>query len=144
MKKLTVTIFIALSAYLYLDGGCTFNCINKTSFSEIQWAKYEKDIAGNSDRLNMIPDIICNKLKKGMNKDEVITILGKPDSENWSSYYPYLGWSNGKYQGESSDGTGLFIKFNENNKLQDIFSPYWLGTKSYYSSPFGFLKCINI
>jgi hypothetical protein len=91
----------------------------------------------------MIPDLICNKLRRGIKKDEVISMLGKPDQANWSNDHPNLRWESGQYPG-SSVATEIIIKFDNNNKLQDLYSHYWWGSMSYYSAPLGFLKCIKI
>lgn len=143
MKISIFIIFLFLiSVFFYLDSGCTFNCIEKIKFGKKQWHENVTNKSGYSSRLNMTPDLVCNKLKKDMSKKEIINLLGEPQSKRWSDVYPYYGWPSGRYPESVSNSTGLFIEFNTENKLIEVFSPYWWGTSSF--SIFGKLKCLNI
>lgn len=72
-----------------------------------------------SFRANMLYDIQYNYLKKGISKDSVLMLLGKPDSISNQNIIYFVGYTlNEKEQKE----TNLFIlNFDNNNKLINEF-----------------------
>jgi hypothetical protein len=93
--------------------GIWFSAVGKTDSEQF---KYDRECA----RGAMYADLKKNHLKPEMSKDDVKTLLGKPESEN-----PYcLSYNLGMCSGFKMDYDSLYICF-ENQRIDKVYnSPY--------------------
>lgn len=97
-------------------------------FSSEVW-KAESDDDPNV-RLRMLHDLLDNVGLIGRRRDEIEALLGLPDSESWSDYYPNPGYHLGLGRIDWLDGprrTGLILVYDEQSICR--------GTSAYYDEP---------
>ena len=104
--------------------------IEQRAFDAGSWQAAEFADDGSSPRLGMVPDLVRRHLHIGTERKTVVDLLGEPEAEQWSESYPYPGWSIGKIP-TPSDGTGLCIQFDAQDRVQAIHFPYWAGSEGF-------------
>ena len=68
-------------------------------------------------RLNMIDDVVKNHISKGLDKEEVIKILGKPTDTPYFREYDLVYWLGEEKSFISIDSSWLVIELNNKNKI---------------------------
>jgi len=70
-----------------------FVSCNNTSFDSEQWKNWKESESAPSLRWDMISDLEERHALKGMNKSQIIELLGKPESKNSKEFIYYLGYA---------------------------------------------------
>lgn len=94
------------------------NPFNNKDFDKTTWAQFDNNYDPDNPRGKMYEDLIENHLSKGMSKEEVINLLGKPDFE--SEEY-FLSYNLGMWSGGRMDYDSLDLKFNRDGKLSEFY-----------------------
>ncbi|MGH4121668.1 MAG: hypothetical protein ACREV6_01825 [Clostridium sp.] len=107
-KSSLVIIIISISAILFLSN-LGLNKYYYSKFTPSKWVRYEKK------RILMVDNLLKNNKLKEKNKEDILTLLGKPTkSEKTSnSIMYYLGSERSLI---SVDSESLFIYFDEKEK----------------------------
>lgn len=121
-KKIFITFGVIFVSILMLIGAfvwCFIGYANMSQpldlrdFDKDVWLKHNHDNDPNNPRAEMTYDLTKNHLKIGMDKKEVLSLLGKPDRRNEKNYLSYyLGM-----QGFLNDPGQLELQFDKNDRL---------------------------
>ncbi len=125
MKKLPKAIAIILgililavgSLYGYLHFVVFDNPFNNKKFNQQTWKQFDNNDDPDNPRGEMYEDLQKHYLKKGMGKNEVITLLGAPDIKHEKNLFSY---NIGMWSGFRIDYDSLDIEFNDKNNLTSI------------------------
>lgn len=74
-----------ITALLFLNVFLT-SC--QTNFNKTNWIKQGNELNNKNSRIKMIDDLFENHLKQGIEKKEIIQLLGNPLSDTISVYLP--------------------------------------------------------
>ena len=108
-------IAILLFSILIITGFSLRGKISGEKFDSEKWKNWENTEEEWSLRWDMMNSLRKNYELKGMTKNEIHKLLGKPDSETKNELSYYLGYShNGINTGR------LTLYFNENNTVIDF------------------------
>ena len=109
-------IYIIFLAAIYFTLSPDHDIFKKDKFDEALWLQ---DIeAGNINNIldcqrgRMAQDVIDNVLSKKLSKNDIIRILGEPNTSNYMQFDYDLGWCS------YIDPNSLRIEFDENNFLK--------------------------
>lgn len=88
--------------------------ITHEEFSSDKWKNWEESEAEWSLRWDMMNSLRNSYELKGMTKDQILELLGEPETNNKTEFSYYLGMAK-----RGIDIGTLTIKFNENGKVMD-------------------------
>lgn len=86
--------------------------ITHVEFSSDKWKNWKESEAEWSLRWDMMNSLRNNYELQGMSKDEIIELLGEPESQTQTEFLYYLGMAK-----KGIDTGTLTIKFNETGKV---------------------------
>ena len=91
--------------YVYLT--LTDNPFNNRKFDRKVWISFHDNFDSDNPRGEMYEDLVATHLRKGITREEVVTLLGTPDIENGKTLLSYnLGmWSGMRIDYDSLDVT---------------------------------------
>ncbi len=69
-----------------------FGCNKSKRFSSAEWKKWRESENIPSKRWLMSKEILKNHRLKGISKDSIIILLGKPDVDGYDKYYYNIGY----------------------------------------------------
>lgn len=118
-KVIAVAIGIAAGAYLFFVGMLILapyltNWANRTEFDSERWKNWKEAETEMSLRWNMVSDLEDKYELKGLTTDEIVELLGEPDSKSRSEWTYYLGMS-----GHGID-TGTLSLTIENGRVKSL------------------------
>jgi hypothetical protein len=85
------TALYILFAAVVMLGPYVANYSNRTEFDSVRWKNWKESENEMSLRWNMIDDLEDDHKLYGMTFDEIITLLGEPDSKSTVEWTYYLG-----------------------------------------------------
>ena len=101
-------------SFIILSYPIWHNPFNDRSFDEETWHAYHNILDPDNPRGNMADDLRKNHLRRGMAKEEVIKLLGEPESEKSSQVFQY---NLGMWSGIRFDYDTLDIYFDSSGRL---------------------------
>ena len=103
-----VAAIFVLAVSLFIFGPSINSYVQEVPFNSDQWkANLENH---NNLKQKMVPDLLSRYTLKGMSKDEIETLLGKPSQTAYFKDYDYVYWL-GPEKGMGVDSEWLGIKF---------------------------------
>ncbi|WP_340203756.1 hypothetical protein [Ascidiimonas sp. W6] len=107
MKRLKILSFVTILLF-------TIGCVEQKDFNSSEWKNWEETESTPNTRWLMHRDLLSKYELEGANKDYILNLLGKPDSETDNEYYYQLGTT-----GRGINTGTLMIKF-ANGSVVDI------------------------
>lgn len=106
---------LLLFSYVFL----LYSCKDEVKFDSSGW--FEKNDGFYTKRELMVNDVLKNKLKKDMNFNEVVTLLGKPDYDSFEKdgEIHYEIHEKYKWNIDPEEIRYLDIRFNDDSLLVD-------------------------
>jgi hypothetical protein len=94
------------------------NPFNDQRFNQSLWAAYSGSTDPNNPRGQMYEDLTTKNLKKGMSKQDVLTLLGEPDFSKEEAVFKY---NLGAWSGFRIDYDSLDIAFDQDGKVKAFY-----------------------
>ena len=107
---------VGLFGYLYfvvLD-----DPFDNKEFNRETWIKFHRSNEPDNPRGEMYESLVQNYLKKGMYKEKVVEILGKPDFVEEDAF---LSYNLGMWSGFRMDYDSLDLKFSADGQLVEFY-----------------------
>lgn len=108
-------LLLSVGFLLFLRFFIFQNPFNDQRFNQSLWAAYSGSTAPNNPRGQMYEDLTKKNLKKGMSKQDVLTLLGEPDVSKEETVFTY---NLGAWSGFRIDYDSLDIEFDQDGKVK--------------------------
>jgi|SRR6266511_3681094 hypothetical protein len=94
------------------------NPFNDQRFNQSLWAAYSGSTDPSNPRGQMYEDLTTNNLKRGMSRQDVLTLLGEPDFSKEETVFKY---NLGAWSGFRIDYDSLDIEFDQDGKVKAFY-----------------------
>ena len=111
-----VVAVVGIISLIILSYPIWHNPFNDRTFDEEIWHAYHNSLDSGNPRGNMADDLRKNHLRRGMAKEQVIELLGEPESEKSSQLLEY---NLGMWSGMGFDYDTLDIYFDSSGRLTE-------------------------
>ncbi len=111
-------LLVSVGFLLFLRCFIFPNPFNDQRFNQSLWAAYSGSTDPNNPRGQMYEDLTKKKLKKGMSKQDILTLLGEPDFSKDETVFKY---NLGAWSGFRIDYDSLDIEFDQDGKVKVFY-----------------------
>lgn len=108
---LILSAMFGLTVYRLNQGTVDFK---PTSFDSQHWMFSKPEMSWESVRLKMVDDLVENHLKVGLQKSQIISLIGSPDETKYFNNYDMVYYLGRERNSIGIDSEWLVIKLQEN------------------------------
>ena len=113
-----IVLFVMIGLYAYLHFIVFEDPFDNKTFERSVWIKNQNNMNPDNPRGEMYKDLVENKLKIGMTKDEIIALFGKAD---FKTEKRFLSYNLGMWSGFRMDYDSLDLEFDDQNQLKQFY-----------------------